>query len=504
MTLIKQLKSSFLWAHLAIFTHAPLMATEAVPYDLENPHDLVDISLGEESIADKEQKLSNKQAQAPHGKWKKRLFYAGAGLLLVSGGGAAGMLLGKTLRGHGSADDTYALSPSPSMLPSATPSAYDYGLSSLPNIPVPPLEPSTDNSTISPIESAGQIVDLSKELAISSKSVTQKLIDILDAKPEVFKHVRGIVILQNGEIIGEHYIKGRVQGRYPIWSCTKSWISTLIGVMEKEGLINLNERLVDIWPENLANNNSIWSLVTNAKEKKQITVEDLLTFSAGYTNPGMTSAALSAFFDNGRAGGVSIADAMNYDKFEISEQGSFNYPGPGNNILSYIIKERTGLNPLEYAKSKGNLFDQLNINAIWDSNSAEISYSGLGLKMRVRDNAKLGQLFLQGGVSAPGLEPLISQDWIDRATSLQVPTSTPDVGYGYLWRVGLGDDRFYTAIGAGGQIIFVLPEENRVISISSDIFGTAFQGLFNPDLFDEDALNAIMEITKLSTDDIPC
>jgi hypothetical protein len=78
---------------------------------------------------------------------------------------------------------------------------------------------------------------------------------------------------------------------------------------------------------------------------------------------------------------------------------------------------------------------------------------------------KLGQLYLQGGLS--GSEQIISSDWVQRATNVQTAT---DWGYyGYLW--WLLDDlgTSYSAQGLGGQVIAVYPEYDLVIGAQSEV-----------------------------------
>ena len=73
---------------------------------------------------------------------------------------------------------------------------------------------------------------------------------------------------------------------------------------------------------------------------------------------------------------------------------------------------------------------------------------------------KLGQLYLQNGKS-DDLQ-ILSPNWIDKATSIQI--NPGGSGYGYLWWL---TENGYLALGLGGQIIAVFPNQQLVIGSHS-------------------------------------
>lgn len=54
----------------------------------------------------------------------------------------------------------------------------------------------------------------------------------------------------------------------------------MFGIMEKEGIISLNETLEDIWPDP-----DVWAQADNPEARKNITMEHLLQMRAGLTMP---------------------------------------------------------------------------------------------------------------------------------------------------------------------------------------------------------------------------
>jgi CubicO group peptidase (beta-lactamase class C family) len=90
---------------------------------------------------------------------------------------------------------------------------------------------------------------------------------------------------------------------------------------------------------------------------------------------------------------------------------------------------------------------------------------------------KLGRLFLEGGVW--GGTRIVSQEWIDQATQIQImsyPDNPTYQQYGYYWWVGTANGHpAYIAKGYGGQLIFVFPELDMVVSTTTDWTGTREQ-----------------------------
>lgn len=107
----------------------------------------------------------------------------------------------------------------------------------------------------------------------NSNTGAEAVLELAENEPEI----RGLVVVEQGEIVAEYYRDGIEPSTLsPIHSCTKSWISLLLGVMEKNGLISLNETLGDIWPDN-----NTWKNVDHADYRRSVNIESLLTMTAG-------------------------------------------------------------------------------------------------------------------------------------------------------------------------------------------------------------------------------
>jgi CubicO group peptidase (beta-lactamase class C family) len=160
--------------------------------------------------------------------------------------------------------------------------------------------------------------------------------------------------------------------------------------------------------------------------------------------------------------------------FAVDPGSDFNYNGGLTQVMAAVI-ERATKTPIEdYARTK--LFEPLGITDVeWVGDLAGMPAAASGLRLRARDLAKFGSLYLHGG--RWNGKQVLSEDWVARSTRRQYrfrPRTGPDAkgefGYGYFWwyncyptSAGLIEAR--TAVGNGNQRVFVLPELDMVVTI---------------------------------------
>jgi CubicO group peptidase (beta-lactamase class C family) len=152
------------------------------------------------------------------------------------------------------------------------------------------------------------------------------------------------------------------------------------------------------------------------------------------------------------------------DRRMAEEPGSrWNYNGGASHLLSAIIQETTGMTALEFAEE--HLFGPLGISkATWSSDPQGRNYGAAYLRMMPRDMAKFGYLYLNEG-RWDG-EQIVPAAWVEASTTNHSPT--PGMYYGYQWWV-MPWAGYYSAIGARGQYIIVLPELDMVVVFTSDL-----------------------------------
>ena len=275
---------------------------------------------------------------------------------------------------------------------------------------------------------------------------SQKLAEMLSTIQGQHLNLHSLLIIRNGYLVSETYFGVYQQDtRHELYSCTKSFVSTLIGIAIDKGYIDRTDRrVVDFFPERT------FSYLDEQKEA--MTLEDLLTMRSGLD------------WQEGDPVYGAMYRSPDWVQFVLDEPmaqppgSSFNYCSGCSHVLSAILQETTGMNPRDFAELY--LFQPLGISDIrWDTDAVGIPIGGWGLQMTPRDMAKLGYLYLQDG-QWDG-EQIVSVRWVENATRKHTETDGA-LGYGYQWWTypSLGG---YTALGRYGQTIFVIPEADLVV-----------------------------------------
>jgi len=127
-------------------------------------------------------------------------------------------------------------------------------------------------------------LDLSKPFTLhplyNNNACAGKLIELASNEPEV----RGMVVLEQGQIVTEYYKGGETQTTLaPLWSCTKAFTNLMLGVMIKDGILSLNETLGDVFEYDPYD--WIWGDIEDAEDRKALTIESIITMTAGLSLP---------------------------------------------------------------------------------------------------------------------------------------------------------------------------------------------------------------------------
>ncbi len=79
--------------------------------------------------------------------------------------------------------------------------------------------------------------------------------------------------------------------------------------------------------------------------------------------------------------------------------------------------------------------------------------------------AKIGELCLCKGVYNG--QQIVSRGWIEQSTREHIECKQYGMSYGYLWWIIEKDEGSFAALGDGGNVIYVNPKKELVISIAS-------------------------------------
>ncbi len=295
-----------------------------------------------------------------------------------------------------------------------------------------------------------------------------------------YSNTTGIIVLKNGKTLYEKYFNEyTANDPVHVASVTKSIVSALLGIaIEKGNVKSLDQKILDFFPE--------YTIPTGEKTIQNVTIKNMVTMTAPYkykTEP------YEQFFasDNWIKAALDLLGGK-------GQEGQFIYAGiVGIHILSGILVKATGQSVFDFASD--NLFSPLEIlvrhNVVlqgkedqleffkgkkfrsgWVADPQGINPAGWGLTLTPMDMAKLGQLYLDGGIWKG--KQIVPAWWINESTKEHSRCSQwGNLPYGYLWWIIDDKEQSYAAMGDGGNVIYVNTKKKIVISITSLFFPRA-------------------------------
>jgi len=269
--------------------------------------------------------------------------------------------------------------------------------------------------------------------------------------PKRAPNISSLLVIRGGDLVMEQYYGGReAEDAIEIYSVTKSFISTLIGIAIDQGLIQgVDVPILSFFPGQ--------EVKRPDPAKERLTLEQVLTMSTGlvwsendinrlYNSPDWTQFMLD---------------------LPITEPpGSrFNYCTGCSHLLSAIIQQSSGMDSRDFARQF--LFEPIGIReAGWLEDSQGLAIGGWGLQLTPRDMARLGYLYLRQG-NWNGHQ-VVSEKWVQVATADHIAVGdNPNAHYGYQWWVRPSMNG-YAALGRGGQMIAVIPGKDLVVVFTAN------------------------------------
>jgi CubicO group peptidase (beta-lactamase class C family) len=234
-----------------------------------------------------------------------------------------------------------------------------------------------------------------------------------------------LLVIRNDSILFENYYRGydstTISG---LFSVSKSVTSLLAGIAVDEGHItSIHDPVTKYIPE-LAGKDPRW---------QRLTIEHLLNMRSGFKfnedNHWPLSKAANLYY------GTNYLRQMKHMRFEREPGEHRNYQSATTAMLGVVVQRATGRNLAEYLQEK--VWNPLGMEnrATWslDDRRHRLARADCGLNATVRDLAKIGRLYLNGG-NWNGVQ-IVDSTWVSRST---IP-NTANTGYQYQWySAGIG------------------------------------------------------------------
>ncbi len=280
------------------------------------------------------------------------------------------------------------------------------------------------------------------------------MLAFLDAVERAGLDLHSLMLVRHGHVVAEGWwAPYRANLVHLLYSLSKSFTSTAIGMAQAEGRLSIDDPVVSFFPDKVAADASPYV--------KAMKVRHLLTMTSGHSED--TLPVLMK-------GGPDIVRSFLSIPPDHAPGSFFCYNQGCTYTLSAIITELTGQRLVDYLRPR--LLDPLGIEqAQWlqSEGGTDLGYSGL--HVQTESIAKLGQLYLQGGRWHG--EQLVPESYVNQARSKQVDNShhseNPDWRQGYGFQFWQGRNGTYRADGAYGQFCVVVPDEDAVIACTAQV-----------------------------------
>jgi CubicO group peptidase (beta-lactamase class C family) len=201
------------------------------------------------------------------------------------------------------------------------------------------------------------------------------------------------------------------------------------------------------------------------ERKRRMTLKDVLTMTTGlawnenvpYDDPRSDSSLMEA-----------TDDWVRYviDKPMATDPGrTFNYSSGATELLAAIFKRETGQDIDAYGEKYP--FRPLGIRHHWKRTYLGVVDTEGGLYLTGADLAKIGYLYLQGGLWDG--KRIVSSQWIAQSLTPFVDTGWQGLQYGFKWwlyPLKGGSEIVWMGIGFGGQRLMVFPQQQLIATFT--------------------------------------
>jgi len=290
-----------------------------------------------------------------------------------------------------------------------------------------------------------------EEVGVSSHAVANFIADLNKNKIEA----HSLMILRHGKVAFECW-REPYGPEFPhiMFSVSKSVTSAAVGFAIEEGLLTLETRVIDFFPEYVP--------AVPDKNLEKLNIYHLLTMTAGKDVPTLSDKSkdqwIKDFFDA---------------KWAFAPGEFWRYISENTFILCVILTKVTGMPVTDYLMPR--LFEPLGFGRrpFWEKDGNGIEAGGWGLYLTTEELAKFTLCCSQGGKFNG--KQVIPEKWVKEATKKQVENlqytelaSTSGYGYGF-WRNPVPDS--YRSDGLFSQFGMVFEKYDACfIMTASEIF----------------------------------
>lgn len=291
-----------------------------------------------------------------------------------------------------------------------------------------------------------------------AEAPTSTTLTTLDSDAAELSRVHSVVVAYDGEIIHEHHQGGPgVASPANIKSLSKTVLAAITGAAIEAGIVESTDQpMVELFGEHLPSG-------TDPKVS-DITVAHLLALQAGLERTSGSN------YGAWVASANWVNDAITRP-FVDEPGGQMLYSTGTSHLLSAALTHASG--ETTHSLAQRLLGDPLNITIRpWLRDPQGIYFGGNDMQLSPRALIEVGELYRNDGIvinEAGDEQRVLPAGWVQASWQPRGTSRWTGDGYGYGWFITqlAGEDVYYGR-GYGGQALYVIPEREMTVAITSD------------------------------------
>ena len=291
---------------------------------------------------------------------------------------------------------------------------------------------------------------LPEEMGVCSASI-KKFITRLEKRE---MHMHSVLMMRGDNIIYEGYwAPFNKDFCHRMYSVTKSFVAVAIGLCEEDGLLNLDDKIIDYFPEKIDT-----PICENLKKQ---TIRQMLMMT--------TTGVPCGWFGETDKDRTHLY--FNYDGGKRRPSGTiWEYDSSGSQVLSSLVEKLTKKRLLDYLNER--IFSHLGTfktAKILQTPNGD-SWGDSAMICTTRDLASFARFVMNYGTHQG--KRLMNEEFLKTATSKLVDNRwefhmhTFHHGYGYqIWK---GEDDSFAFVGMGDQLAVCIPKYDFIFCCTAD------------------------------------
>ncbi|MBE6021965.1 MAG: serine hydrolase [Cellulosilyticum sp.] len=282
------------------------------------------------------------------------------------------------------------------------------------------------------------------------------LINFLTRLENQLLPLHSVIIMRHNKICMEAYYEPYNQDSlHRMFSISKSFVSMAIGLLEEEGKLSLDDHIVDYFPEKQPEEGPY-------PYTAMLTIRQMLTMRTCHEKTTYKTKDITDWVESFFRTPPTNVPGTN-----------FSYDTSSTHVLGALVEKLSGMNFLDYLRSKG--LDELGFSkeAYCLTDPTGISMGGSGMCATPRDILIMMMLIVNDGKLND--KQYLPKEYVKtaklrHADPIAKQTTLEEIqGYGYqLWQTTHGG---YVMFGMGGQLALYVPEKDIYMITTADAQG---------------------------------